>query len=691
MPNANCLRFDAVVLGNCPRKEIRILQLRTTITFLLLISCSVVPGQAAIRKVTKAEATDWIRYTVPLPKSIGITDKAVVPKGSVAVSVVSGEGIVVEQAVKELYDVLGGAPKGQPSLAIRLEIGGKRAEMLRKFPNSEQAYVIYPAQDGSWIEVAALDPAGLYYGAKTIQQLVKPRSSGDKVEVPLLTVADWPDMQDRGLWGSDNFDHVRWMADRKMNWIEQISAHGLDESGRPFARLKEGRETLINEGPYYAMKPVPVVLHLEQSGHGVVEVFPELKAKSEHSGLMCYSKPKVIDIISDWILILGSLQGVQEVDVWMTENILGIGGCKCDDCKKTGVDPIVLEARAIVQAWELAKKKAGREIGLRVLTSETTEDFNKTIFAELPPEVKVVYYHSLLTYTSGRQPMLRPYLAEYAKSGRWLGVCPNLSDVPHFTQPFTSGQFVHYRMSEFVAKGLQGLLGYATPRVHFNRFNVEAAAEWGWNSKGRSVREFAHSWAVREGLENPAVYADYAEAVGAVLWDSLGSDWPTRADYGPVGTVVSQLRKNKLPDLGFVLWDFIRQPFGNIRDERQLDADQALADKAVRLARQMGVEEFVQESLIAQGYIRSLEALWEIKKAVKGNTVSPSDRASTQRYMQMYVDSLRQASEALPKWEKTVARPTDPPGFTEKPIRVMKEACIDEMLQYAKELGLKVR
>lgn len=656
----------------------------------LTLLFALTPAHAATVKVPKAEATNWIRYTVPLPKSIAITDKIVVPKGSVTVVNEAGTGIVARQAVKELYEVFG-ASKGRPAFTVKLVIGGPRAELLKKYRNSEQAYLVYPAQDGSAMEIVALDPAGVYYGAKTLQQLVRAKASSDKLEIPLAAVADWPDMQDRGLWGSDNFAHVRWMADRKMNWIEQISWHGLDENGKPYARLKEQRETLITEGPLYAMKPIPVVLHLEQSGHGVVQRYPELKAQSKHEGLMCYSKPRVTEIIADWIAILGSLPGVQEVDVWMTENILGIGGCKCDECKKTGVDPIVLEAHAIVDAWEIAKKKTGKDLGLRVLTSETTEDFNKIIFAGLPKDVKVVYYHSLLTYTSGRDPMLRPYLADFAKSGRWLGVCPNISDVPHLTQPMSSAQFVHYRMSEFVSKGVQGLLGYATPRVHFNRFNVEAAAEYSWNVKGRSTREFAYSWAMREGLKDPATFADYAEAVGPVLWDTIGSDWPTRADYGPVGTVVSQLKKGKLPDLGFVLWDFIRQPFGNIKNEQQLNADVALAAKAVKLAKQMGIEEFIQESRIAQGYIGSLKALYEIRKVVKGNSVAPSDMVKARKYFQMYVDSLRQACDALPKWEKTVARATDPADFTGKGIKVMQSACIDEMIQYGKEMGIEVK
>lgn len=645
-------------------------------------------GCASAAGLSKADELNWVRYTVPLPKSIKITDKVTVAKGSVAVEAPRSDSIVVAQILKELTEVLG-SPTGQPAFTVRLVLGGEDSKPLRDLRNWEQAYRITSAP--KQITITALEPAGLYYGAKTLQQLVRGRASAGKLDMPILTVTDWPDMQDRGLWGSDNYDHVAWMADRKMNWIEQISAHGLDENKKPFARLKENRETLITEGPQRAMKPIPVVLHLEQSGHSVVKAFPELKAKSEHGGLMCYSKPRVTEIIAEWIAELGSLPGVKEIDVWLTENILGIGGCKCDECKKTGVDPIVLEADAVVDAWRIAQKKTGKDLGLRILTSETTEDFNKIIFSRIPRDVKVVYYHSLLTYTSGRDPMLRPYLAEFVKNGGWLAVCPNISDVPHFTQPFTSAHFIHYRMNEFVSKGLQGLLGYATPRVHFNRFNVEAAAEWSWNVKGRSTKEFAHSWAVREGLKDPATFAVYAEAVGPVLWDSLGSDWPTRADYGPVGDVVTQLRKGKLPDLGFVLWDFIRQPFGNIKTEKQLNEDLALAEKAVKLAKQMGIEEFVQESLIAQGYIQSLKALHEIRKVVNGNTIAPSDLAKATKNFQLFADSLRQSSAALPKWEKTVARSTDPPDFTEKPIRVMREAAIDPMLEYGRQMGLKVK
>ncbi len=33
----------------------------------------------------------------------------------------------------------------------------------------------------------------------------------------------------------------------------------------------------------------------------------------------------------------------------------------------------VLEARAIVKAWRMAQQKLGRQIGLRILTSEATD------------------------------------------------------------------------------------------------------------------------------------------------------------------------------------------------------------------------------------------------------------------------------------------------------------------------------
>ena len=66
----------------------------------------------------------------------------------------------------------------------------------------------------------------------------------------------------------------------KLNVVEQIAAIWVDRTGKGHARLKPGREPMIEEGPRYGVLPLPAVVHLEQlSGKGLFEAHPELKAQ----------------------------------------------------------------------------------------------------------------------------------------------------------------------------------------------------------------------------------------------------------------------------------------------------------------------------------------------------------------------------------------------------------------------------
>lgn len=659
-----------------------------------LICCMLVVGSVAaaeveLSAVSPLQAKAWILHVVPLPKSVEISQKVVVRSTQVAIISSDNSDLVVRQACKELREAIG-LPEGRkavegPAFAVTLQLGGAEAESLRALKNSDQAYRIVPEGDDAGLRLIALTPRGLYYAAKTLGQLIKARATASTVEVPVMRVTDWPDLEDRGLWGSDSYACLRWLADRKMNYVEQISIVGVDEQGRPFARMKDPHWPLIEEGPLYGIEFVPVVLHLEQvGGKGVFNAYPNLKGQSPHEGAICYSQPQFVDILADWIAQFGSVPGVDEVDVWMTENLAQKGGCQCPECRKT--DRNVLEVRTILAAWKKAKERIG-DVGLRILTSEETENSNQLVFRELPPDVKVWYYHSLLTYNTSEAPVLwRDYLADYARSGRWLGVCPNLDATVHWASPFTGADFIHYRMNEFVDKKLSGLIGYATPRVHFFGFNVEAAAEWSWNAKGRSPYGFALSWAVRQGIRNPRKFAEWADTIGPVEWDVYGSHWPSGEQRTTPGPSAERLREGTLPELGYVLWDAYSLPFGDIKSEKQLNDDVAAAAKAVELAKQMGTDEYLHESLVTQGYINSLKALWELKHLVGPAGVAKEDRKEAERYFRMYVDGLKQVTDELPKWEACVTRETAPGSFTAGPIGVMN-GMIEQMKEVAAELG----
>lgn len=657
----------------------------------VLACCLIISGSAlsAPIEVSGEEAAQWIHNLVPLPKSISITGKVIIPPEKMAVEVRRGSGPVVEQAVKELREAICATETSADRIfTLALEIGGRDSERLRQLKYFDQAYFVLPGENNKGLRLIALTPRGMYYASKTLCQLIAVRSSPESVEIPIMEVTDWPDIEDRGLWGSDSYLHLRWLADRKMNIVEQIANIGVDGQGQAFARLKNDNGPLVEEGPLYGIKPVPVVLHLEQlGGKGIFQAYPHLKGKSEHQGVICYSQPEFVEILAEWIAQLGSLTHVESVDVWMTENLSQMSGCLCDRCSST--DKSVLEVRAILAAWEKAKERVP-SVGLRILTSEETEASNRLVFREVPKEVMVWYYHSLLTYTNRKAPVLwKQYLADFTAAGHWLGVCPNLDATVHWTSPFTGADFVRYRMNEFADKRLSGLIGYATPRVYYSRFNVEAAAEWSWNAKGRSPREFAVSWAVREGIPDPEKFAEWAELVGPVEWAVYGSHWPSGDTRGTPGRAAERLRDGTLPELGFVLWDAFTHPFGDVKSEEHLSQLLANAETAVEIALEMGIPEFIHESLIAQGYINSMKALWELRQIVEPNGVSDEDRQAAHRYFEMYVQGLAQAVEELPKWEACVTQGRRNNNFTAKPVGVMKDM-IGQMKEVASELGFQL-
>ena len=217
---------------------------------------------------------------------------------------------------------------------------------------------------------------------------------------------------------------------------------------------------------------------------------------------------------------------------------------------------------------------------------------------------------------------------------------------------------------------------------------MEAAAEWSWNSKGRSPHEFALSWAVREGIKDPEKFAEWAGLVGPVEWDVYGSEWPAGEQREVPGHVADLLKEGRLPRLGKVLWEAFRVPFGDIKTPLQLDRDVANAEKAVRLANEMGIPEFVHESLIAQGYINSLKALHELGKVVKPQGIAPENREAARRWFEMYDRSLKQVTDELPKWEAIVTEGSDNRHLTDVPVQVITEI-IAQMDEVAAGMGVE--
>ena len=148
-----------------------------------------------------------------------------------------------------------------------------------------------------------------------------------------------------------------------------------------------------------------------------------------------------------------------------------------------------------------------------------------------------------------------------------------------------------------------------------------------------------------------------------------------------------QLVEGKLPALGDVLWGIYPKPWGDIKTAEQLEHDIELADQAVALARQLNHPPLLHESLVVQGYVRSLKALHELKQIVTPQGVADKDRATARRFFQMYVDALHQARLHLGQWETSAAEKARHRHTT--PVCELLGRMIREMTGVAEQWQLK--
>ncbi len=90
------------------------------------------------------------------------------------------------------FRVVLGTPGSNPGINARL------LQAVAEAPHPEQAYVLEITKDGAIL--AGNEPLGVLYAAQTLAQLLQ-----ESNELPIGTIADWPDMKYRGI-----FSEARW-------------------------------------------------------------------------------------------------------------------------------------------------------------------------------------------------------------------------------------------------------------------------------------------------------------------------------------------------------------------------------------------------------------------------------------------------------------------------------------------------
>ncbi len=647
-----------------------------------------------VQAVSDREAQEWLRWVIPLPKQVRLTGKLALPAADVAVRLRTDATDVERTARDELVGLItkktGTKKTGTKNMDTKKLAGSfpiligvcdaqgmidgtavPGAAKLRGLKNDDQAYVIAPLATRG-LAVAGLTEQGVYHGVKTLQQLLELGLSRAEVTLPIVAVLDWPDLAERGQWEFQSAEarNVQYLADRKMNLLEVRTVRAFDENGRGLLEVDRKSQRTAR---LHAVKWIPFISHLNNLGArtDIYKLYPQLEGKGPHAHhpqhphlvVPCASHPQFAQVLAE-MLVSAADQGATDVSIFLSE--LGKQRCECDKCK--GTSQYVLEAKACVKAWQIARKTRP-QLRLRILLSQGSYDVNDQVMAAVPqPEVGITYYSGSTTYTASRDPMIYPLMTDFAKQGRWLGVYPQLTASWRLACPWSGPQFIKFRMTEYVDKGLVCMCGFAPPDNRFFDFNLTAAAEWSWNAHGRSEREFAAAWATRRGLADPDKAADWAIMLGAVGWDVYGSNVPGSRFLGSTAAMV---RKRRQPQLG-------KGMFRYFPTVKHMDDDLAVCKKALELAEQLNDPALIAETRTIQGYVRMIKSIYLIANTVAGK--KQLDDAQT-KSLQVAFDELQSAMQqtvgSLRAWNKTVAPDCDIEKANRGPASVTEQTVAD--------------
>ncbi len=574
----------------------------------------------------------WTIRVIPLPQEFSVQGCVTTTVDQIALIPCAYAAAPIVEAQRLLTEFAGGT--NLEAAAVRIGMRLISAENKAptntlgagsaQTPDRAQAYSISSTSTNGILEVwlTAPAPAGLLYAARTLRQLALPpgaTNAGGVIEMPAVTVADWPDIEERGFWGPLTADpaFLSWMAEFKLNLAVGLGCkYSVDTNGA--ARVDYDRK-IFDLATRHAISPVPYLTHFDaQKYTGVYEAYPAAQGASAEPSpkpVPNLKNPDYRRIYHDWLCGMAAIPGVQKIDAWLSE------GRHFDAqtlAHYPGTPGHVLETRLIMEAAETARQ-LNPGLMVRVMLTQGAFDRYAAILAEIPAASGALYYHGSYrtvcpgTYSQTRRKIIIPVLEQYAAKGGWLGVVPTVANLA-MDSFWNCPQFVKYRVDEFQAKHLRNITAFATPNLAVRDMNFTALAEWSWNADGRSPHEFARAWAFRKGFIQPDLVADWVDAIGPVNWDLAASSVP-----GPrLDDAATRLARRPLqfPEL-----------FMEIRSLQHADDNLALCEKARRLAGELGDEAFMSETLYTQGYMQLVRELGMLG----GLPADPAGCSDTQR------------------------------------------------------------
>jgi hypothetical protein len=642
---------------------------------ILCLSCISALG-ANVTKITQDEAKTWIRHLIPLPHEISIQGKRTLNPRDIRIRLRQRASETEKQAAAELeqlfrdragvvptgsrFEILIGVLDAQQKIEGIAVVG---AERLKTLPNHEQAYMIQPQKDHKLLLVG-FNEQGVYYAARTLYQLLEPALSQTSVCIPLAEVVDWPDMQERGIW---NFpqpaEWIPWMASLKLNYGEMFTPLQEIERGKKNHALID--EKLFKIARLKALNYMPNITHLNfLQEYGLYRAYPELAGKGDGALAGRYfahkygdqhrvpyaAHPILKQILEEWMADIAS-KGVDEIGCWLSERPAEDGHTETAE-----VGQAVLEARAFIGAWREVRKQYPH-FRIRLFLSNTTSGKYYKVIAEAPPDVKVerACATELERVLHVPRDLLRnPLLDSHAAQGRWIAsydvpITANARvETPEFMVPESSA----YRVKEYVGqlvernyRGAYAMMGWNEKGKETCGFNINALAEWTWNMRGRSEKEFAIAWATREGFEHPEEVGNWAELMGPVEFDVYDSDFPVAYSWGKF---VEMIMARRRPYLGEGIFRYYASP-------QDFDEKLERCDKALRIAAKFERKDLANETRVVVSYIKLAKWLYYVADQVATDDLSTlGGQATLREFLKHLDDAGKENVTAIKEWRSAL-------------------------------------
>lgn len=251
---------------------------------------------AEVPQTGQGKTEGWARNLLPLPHEFSVEKEVILKPADISLKLRDGAGDAEKTGFSEMENLFrekaGLVPAGGQFFIIvgvmddKGKVDGrmveKAADRLKNIPNNQQSYVIQP-QGANTLIVTGLYERGVYYGIRTLYQLLEFTITPEKATIPLASVVDWPDFDERGVWNFMRDEFLPWYASYKLNF-SHISA-GLEP--KPVRRDEKIR--VRNISSYMRNRRIRTfvsefsITHLNfvDRYYGFYESYPELAGKGE--------------------------------------------------------------------------------------------------------------------------------------------------------------------------------------------------------------------------------------------------------------------------------------------------------------------------------------------------------------------------------------------------------------------------